>query len=181
LVEISVKHTLGDLSKHLTRLQKKELPKVIVGALNKTTDNVRVVVQKDVSAATGVAQKRVKPHLVVRKAHPGRLTATISSSKRTFNLARFATPAAIRNYRKSKGLKAKAFGSRARVFPGVFIGNKGRTAFVRDGGKVRAAHGPSIPRAMVSPRVNKKVREKIAEQFPKNFRSQLKRKFERKR
>ena len=179
---VSVKHDMKRLAKELDRTQRKQIPKVMTQALNKTADNVFTAVKKDISVSTGIAQGKIKPHLDRRKATWNRLTASISSSKRTFNLIRFATSAAIANYRKGSGLKAKAWTAKARVFPGVFVGNKGRTAFVRSGSgrKIKAAYGPSIPRAMVSDTVAKHTRKTIKERFPINFASAVKRFFPRK-
>ena len=180
-MQVSVKHTLKNLPKKLNRMQKRDLPKVIVSALNKTVGNVKVAVAKDITASTGIAAAKVKPHLIVTKASITKHTASITSAKRTFNLIRFASPIAIRNYRKDGGLKAKAWDKKARVFPGTFVGNKGRTAFIRtgEGRGIRPAHGPSIPRAMVSDKVAKHTRIVIAKRWDINFAHAFKRKFEK--
>lgn len=179
-MKISITHDLDKLAKTMQR-QREDMAKIVVSTLNKTVGNTEVAVRKDVAKATGLAQGKIKPHLSVNKANRTRMEAAITTSKPTFNLIRFATPAAVKNYRKTKGLKAKAWGKAARVFPGVFIGNKGRTAFIREGKKIRGAHGPSIPRAMASKKIAAHAREVIATRWDVNFRSQMKRKFERKR
>lgn len=182
MLTVSVKHDIKALSKTLTRMQRKDLPKAVTQALNKTADNVFSAVKKDISASTGIAQGKVAPHLNRRKATWNRLTASIAASKRTFNLIRFASPAAIRGYRKQAGLKAKAWSKRARVFPGTFVGNKDRTAFIRKGKArlpIRAAHGPSIPRAMVSNKVAKHTRQVIRKRWPINLEQAVKRFFPR--
>ena len=181
-LNISVKHDMKRLAKTLDRTQRKQMPKVMTQALNKTVAKVNTEVRKDISKATGIAQNKISPHLDVRKATWNRLIASVSTSKRTFNLIRFASAAAIKNYRKGSGLKAKAWAKKARAFPGVFVGNKGRTAFVRSGSgrKIKAAYGPSIPRAMVSDTVAKHMRKTIKERFPINFAQAVKRFFPRK-
>lgn len=185
MLNISVKHDMKRLAKTLDKKQRKDLPKVIVSALNKTVANVKVAVAKDITASTGIAAAKVKPHLDVRKATRAQRIATITASKRTFNLIRFATPAAIQRslQHRGTGLKAKAWSKKAKEFPGVFVGNQGRTAFVRTGAgrKIRAAHGPSIPRAMVSAKVAKHTRALIPKRFRINFEHAFKRKFERRR
>ena len=181
MISVSVKHTLKNLPKKLNRMQRRDLPKVVVSALNKTVGNVKVAVAKDITKSTGIVAGKVKPHLIVVKASIRKPTASITSSKRTFNLIRFASPIAIRNYRKDGGLKAKAWGKKVRVFPGTFVGNKGRTAFIRtgEGRGIRPAHGPSIPRAMVSDSVARNTRLVTARRWRINFAHAFKRKFER--
>lgn len=181
-LSISVKHDIKELQKKLDRTQRRQIPKVVSAALNKTRANVVTAVKKDVAAHTGVIQKDIKAALSEDKATPLRLRTSIIAKKRTFNLIRFVSG---RQAKAATGLKAKAFGSKARIFRGTFIGNKGRTAFVRKNqadprSKIRAAHGPSIPRAMVSDKVSKNTRQTIAKRFPINFASQIKRFFPKK-
>lgn len=178
VINVSVKHDIKRLSRDLTRKQKRDLPRAIVTALNKTAASVKTAVAKDITEATGIANQTVKKYLDIDKANYQEMAATITPTKRTFNLIRFATRAAINAYRKAPGLQAKAWGKKARVFPGVFVGNKDRTAFVRTGkGRlpIKPAYGPSIPRAMASDKIERHTRIVIAERWRKIFDHEFKR------
>ena len=179
-LNISVKHNIKEMTKTLNRRQRKELPKVITTALNKTVASVKVRVAKDITKATGITAGVVKRGLDVDKANRTTRTATITAATRTPNLIRFATQAAIRTYRKGPGLKAKAWSKKARVFPHVFVGNSGRTAFVRQSKNrldIVPVRGPSIPRAMVSAKIAKRTRKWIPARWKRTFTHEFNRKF----
>ena len=182
MLNISVKHNIKEVTKTLDRHQRKLLPQVITTALNKTVASVKVAVAKDITKATGITAGVVKRGLDVKKANKADRTATITAATRTSNLIRFATAAAISRYRQSPGLKAKAWSKKARVFPGVFVGNKQRTAFVRQSKNrldIVPAYGPSIPRAMVSAKIAKRTRKWIPARWKRTFTHEFNRKFGR--
>ena len=184
MLNISVKHNIKEMTKTLDRHQRKLLPQVITTALNKTVASVKVAVAKDITKVTGITAGVVKRGLDVKKASRTQRIATITAATRTPNLIRFATPAAIRTFRKAPGLKAKAWSKKARVFPHVFVGNSGRTAFVRTDtadsrSKIKAVFGPSIPRAMVSAKIAKRTRKWIPARWKRTFTHEFNRKFNR--
>ena len=184
-MKLSIKHSLKGLSRRLDQ-QRKEMPKVITTALNRTAGNAAVAVRRGISQATGIAVGKIKPRMALKKATRSRQIAILTAFAHTPNLVRFASAAAIGASlkRKGKGLKAKAWAKRARVFPGTFVANRGRTVFVRRGkGRlpITNVYGPSIPRSMGSKRVLRHVQEIIVRRWRINFAHEFKRKFERKR
>lgn len=88
-----------------------------------------------------VTYRRGGQYVSIKAASPRRLAALIKGSGRPLNLIRF-------NARQTKrGVSHRAYGRR-QTAEGAFIGNSGRTVFVRKGRKrsagVRPAWGPGL-------------------------------------
>lgn len=141
-------------------------------ALNRAITSVRSVATKELSKATGIRpQSAVRERLPIRKASPNKLIAEVGVEAYTPNLARFTA----RETRR--GLSAAAWNKR-KVYPRVFLGNQGRTAFKRVGKArlpIKAVHGPRLHKAFIDKAVVKAMSAVAQERFRTEFRREVKR------
>ena len=162
---ISVKHDIREVEKTLSRAQRKAVPDASRMALNRVAASVRSAAVKAIAAETGIKQKDVRAATTLRKAGRGRvLRAEIDARGRPLNLIRFGA----RQLKKS--VSAKPWRRRRVYKRRVWVGNQGRTVFIREpGGKIRGMYGPSIAREMIRDQVGKAIHARFAERWPIEF------------
>lgn len=153
MIKIDVR---GDFGKSmLDRVQRDLRPKVIQPALNKMADKVKADLARAIPAEFNVKAAEVRSAVDIRRARSGSLEAVVtifgSASKRgrSMNLIHFlaavqATGRAIK-VRGAKGKKSELTalqkqlgflikkGGGLKKIEGAFLGNKGRTIFMRVG------------------------------------------------
>lgn len=153
MIKIDVR---GDFGKSmLARVQRDLRPKVIQPALNKMADKVKAELARAIPAEFNVKAAEVRSAVDIRRARSGSLEAVVtifgSASKRgrSMNLIHFlaavqATGRAIK-VRGAKGKKSELTalqkqlgflikkGGGLKKIEGAFLGNKGRTIFMRVG------------------------------------------------
>ena len=171
-LKISVKSDARKLSKLLTKRQRKDIPRILTQALNRTATQVQSGAVKSVAKETGLKQKDVKAAFKRTKANFRRLTATVAASGRHLNLARFAAR------QTRRGVTAKAWGKR-KLYRGTFIGNTGRTVFVRSKrkGGIRGVWGPSIPRTMLQRATRDAINDVVKKRWRINVNQALNRRW----
>lgn len=161
---LDVQHDLDRVRKELGHVRN-SIPIAMSAALNKTAAGVRTDAGKPLAKLTGLGVNAVKKAIKLRKAGPGHLTAILEARARPLNMIRFMTGAQIRAWVGSKkrprkplnigGARKAPWGKPRKYARGaaVFIGNSGRTVFVRESkrrGDIRGMWGPSLPREMVN-------------------------------
>lgn len=173
MMQISVKADVQQARAEL-RFFRQQVTQAAARALNRTAQEVQSAAVKEIAAETGLKQKDVREALKRTRANAQALIATVEATGRAVNLIRF-TNQTRSAARKSGGVRANAWGT-MRIYRGTFIGNQGRTVFVRVGkGRlpIRAVHGPSIPREMAREKVSKQLILVIEGRWPINFESDL--------
>lgn len=163
-MRLDVRHDLDRVKKELRHIQK-TIPAAMSAALNKTAAGVRTDAGGPLAKLTGLGVNTVKQAIKLRKASPGQLMAILEARERPLNMIRFMSAGqkrAMASRSKKRGGKVLKIGG-ARKAPwgkpreykpgaAIFIGNSGRTVFVRESkrrGDIHGMWGPSLPREMV--------------------------------
>ena len=111
---ITVDTNIKEVTKGLTRIQKRVIPQANSTALNKTMRTAVKEIKKDVAKDTGLKQKDIAERIKVRKSNKITQSTTMQMFGRYFNLIRFKA----RQFKK--GVKAKAWG-KLKLYKGAFI------------------------------------------------------------
>lgn len=168
-IKADVKRALADL-----RNDRAAVEKAAARALNRTAQQVMSAAVKEIARETGLKQKDVREALRRVNAKARNLYAAVIAVGHAVNLIRF-TKQTRDQARRAGGVIANAWGKR-KLYAGTFIGNKGRTVFVRKGKArlpIRSVHGPSIPREMAREKVRKHIEQVIRARWPINFNADL--------
>jgi hypothetical protein len=160
--------------------------KTLNAALNKTAASARVEMTRAITSTYNIKSNQVRNALDIRRAATKHkmLTAILrafGSSKRkgrSLNLIHFIenkVSLAEGRRRKKSGthnalrFKIKKTGG-LKMIDGAFIGNKGRTVFVREGGVTRLPIRPlqviDVPQMFTNQKLNQRVIAKIHRQLP---------------
>lgn len=189
-MKIEIKHNFGQVQAQLDRLQKDIGERALASALNKTMAQGQTQMVRAITGEFNLTGAKVREKLFLRRASFKQglfaMQAVLESKdpsgkRRAINLINFGA-------RETKaGLTAKLKRAGGRVVVGAklgFIGNKGRTAFVRipdtrmaSRSKGRGAHVNKIkplqmidvPQMFNTRRINAKVVAFIKAKFPEVF------------
>lgn len=134
--------------------------------LNRSTRTVRTRAGREVAQRMGLKVRDVRESTDVRLARGNQLETRIEARGRPLNLIRFGAR------QTKRGVRAKPW-NQSRLFPGLWIGNDGRTVFVRSrkqGRAVRSAFGPGLGNEMTELVRSRRFRELYAERFLLEFR-----------
>lgn len=192
MIEINVKTNFAAIMKDLAQLPQKIADRVTVRALNTTIDQGKTEMAREISRVFRIPVGQAKARLAVRKASfkgdalrlEAMLEATRKGKGRSMNLIAFQTGALTKRTAKKAGranavgqigFQIKRDGGR-KVIPGAFIGNKGRTMFIRTGKPrlpIAALNTIDIPQMFNTRRINQIVREVMKQRFVKNFNREL--------
>lgn len=151
-------------------------------ALNRTAQQVQSAAIKAIAKETGLKQKDVRPALRRVNAKASDLLALVIATGTALNLIRF-TRQTRAQARRAGGVIANAWGRR-KLYRGTFIGNLGRTVFVRETAArlpIHAVSGPSIPGEFARAAVAKQMQSVAHERWPINLDSDLRYYLERAR
>lgn len=195
MLRIDVRHNIGQQVKQLAKLRDDVRDKAIAAALNKTTDKARTAMNRQITSEFAIKASDVRAQLSVRKASAksNRLEATLQAfprrrGHRSRNVMLFnARPAPGRKKQSVVAkmpdgsfrtmivpvgggvtVKIKRNGPR-KLIPGAFIGNQGRTVFIRDGKGRLPIHGVEtidVPSMFNTRRLHAAVVKKIQADFP---------------
>lgn len=149
MIRIDVRDNLAEVKRELAALQSSLRERAIAGALNKVTDQARTRMIREITREFEMKSGDVRAALRIRRARGGafgtQLVAELAAFQRPngrgFNVIRFmerkVTLAEAKRRAKAGTLNQLAFkikrGGGAKRIAGAFIGNKGRTVFVRTG------------------------------------------------
>ena len=188
-MQLSIKVDFAEVMRKLETLPKEIESKVLASALNKTVAKAKTQMAREITAEYRVSASYVKDRLTIKKATAaaGRmsLTAELMGSgrngrSRSANLIAFVesfvTPAQSR--KRAKGVDANQLRFQVRktggkkIIRGAFIGNKGRTMFIRTGDKrlpIKALSTIDVPSMFNQRRINARVVAAIQSDFPRIF------------
>jgi hypothetical protein len=188
MISINVRFDgLDRLQAQLNAVQKNLGDRAIVSALNKTAAQAKTRMSEAIRAAFNISASLVRERLRVSKAmRQGAATFTAvlignpetGGGKRSMNLIHFmeksvtlseARRRAARGTKDQLHFKVKRHGGKA-TLPGAFVGNRGRTVFIRTGNSrlpIKAVRTIGVPQ-MFNTRKNVDVVQRwIVENFPR--------------
>lgn len=177
-MRISVTHDLARLRRELGVIERRHLPRAAQAALNRAARSTNGAAIKASAGELGLKQKFVKRAVKFLQAKRGRLVAEIRARGRDLNLIWFAGPSETREKAFRRGGVRARQGRQWRVFPGSFIGNRGKTVFRRRS-RVRSdlepVTGGNVPQTLTSKPVQRAINRKFAERWPVELRQSLRR------
>lgn len=189
---ISIRHNFPAVAAKLDSLAVDVGNKAMVRALNTTVEQGKPLMARQISQEFRVTVGEVKKRLAIRKASArggalrfeAVLEATRKSKGRSMNLIAFLenkVTLAEGRRRAKKGtldqlrFQIKRAGGK-KMIKGAFIGNNGRTVFIREGkGRlpIKALNTIDVTQMFNTRRINSVVREVILQKFQANFQREL--------
>ena len=187
-MQISIKTNFPQVQKALDQLREDIADKATARAINRTMEQAKTDMGREIRKEFVLTADEVRAQLrVVRASFKGGrlfIQAALIGGRpkgRSLNLIRFVEQKAgkreLAKRKKAEGekpqlrFKIKRAGG-AQVIPGAFIGNKGRTVFIRQGPKrlpVKALRTIDVAQMFNARRINSVVTSKIREKFPVIF------------
>lgn len=190
MITLSIKSDVDKIAKGFGQLGKELKEKAIAPALNKTIAKGRTEMTRAITSEFAMKATDVRARLNVRKARGNQLQATLQAfasgrKGRSLNLIRFmerkVTLAEARRRGKSGTLNQLRFqikkGGGMKTISGAFIGNQGRTVFIRDGDArlpIKALSTIDVPQMFNTRRINRRVIAHINKEFAIEFQRALK-------
>lgn len=182
---ISIRHNFPEVARKLNLLADDIGNKALVRALNKTIDQGKTEMARGISKEFRISVGTAKERLAVTRASakPGtlrfeaKLEATKRGQGRSMNLIAFMTSGARQTRKGMTQVKfqVKRSGGR-KTITGAFVGNKGRTMFIRTGKErlpIQALNTIDIPQMFNARRINDVVRQVMLTRFRSNFDREL--------
>lgn len=182
---ISIKTNFPQVERSLYALEEDIRRKATASALNKTVDQARVQMQRQIAGEFNVQVAYVRDRLKVRRAFASgqlQLSAELSAGggkRRSANIIAFmeksVSLAQARKRAKAgtlKVLRVTVKRGQTKQLPGAFIGNKGRTVFKREG-KARLPIAPvqtiDVAQMFNTKRINAAVLRYVEANLPRIF------------
>lgn len=141
--------------------------RALARAVNRATTGARAEAAREVARETGLKVRDVRQASTLKRARAADIEARVEVRGKPLNLIRF------RARQVKGGVRAKAYG-RSRLYRGMWIGNNGRTVFVRTrrgGRKVRGAFGPGIAKTFLMRVRTRTFRKEYGERVNREFRT----------
>ena len=184
-MELKISTNFADVQRQIERLQKSVADSALRSAVNKTMAQGQTQMVRAIASEFEIKQSEVRARLSIRRAREGYfgglltvdLFAFQNKRGRGFNLIRFVekrvTLAEAKRRRKAGTLNQLGFrikkGGGVKRIPGAFIGNKGRTVFMREGKErlpIKAVTTIDVPQMFNTKRINSKVVKYVKDKFP---------------
>lgn len=193
---ISIRNNFPKVAAQLDRLALDVGKKAMVRALNKTIGQGHTQMARAISREFRISVSTAKDRLNVRRAFikgaggstfsfEARLEATQRRKGRSMNLIAFVAGGKVsKASAKRQGnaalagqlqIQIKRSGGK-KVIPGAFVGNDGRTVFIRKGKKrlpIKPINTIDVPQMFNTKRINSVVREVMLKNFSANFQREL--------
>lgn len=186
-MQINITHNFPDVAKQLEQLHTDVAAQAMASTLNKVAEQAKTAMRREITNEFNITTTKVNDTLRVNRARAYRgvfdLEASLESPRkkgRSLNLINFLEKFVTNTQAKRRGkagtlnqlfVKIKRKGAAKRLGP-AFIGNKGRTVFVRTG-KARLPIRPlqtiDVAGMFNTRRVNDQVLRMIEERFPQVF------------
>jgi hypothetical protein len=173
-MKLSISSNFDDVLRDLDRLQKDVQEQATARAINRTLEQARTSMSREIRAEFNMPAAKVNQALRITRASFKRGVLEIegvleSPTKRgrSLNLINFAA----RRTAKGVTVKVKREGAR-KLIPGAFIANEGRTVFIREGKKrlpIKALQTIDIAQMFNTKRINRRVLQFINQKFPEVF------------
>ena len=186
-MQFSIKTNFPDVQRQLSALRDDLRSKVLASAMNKTVEQAKTQMIREITAEYNVTSTYVRDRLRIKRASfkggaLGIEAALIGGDgkRRSANVIRFAeqvvTLAQARKRAKDGTLGQLRFKIRKsggkRIIRGAFIGNKGRTVFIRTSDKrlpIKAVSTIDVPSMFNQKKINARVVAMIEAKFPELF------------
>lgn len=191
-MKLDISTNFPDVQRKLQTLRADISSRVTASALNRTVEQARTQMTREITAEYNVTAAYVRDRLAIRRASFKQGTFEMraeltggSNRGRAANLIRFVeksvTLAQARKRAKAGDLNQLRFQIRKaggkRVIKGAFIGNKGRTVFIRTTDKrlpIKALQTIDVGQMFNQRRINARVVALIKTKFPELFARDLK-------
>lgn len=189
---ISIRNNFPAIARQLDALSADIANKAMVRALNKTVDQGKTEMARKISSEYRIGVGDAKRRLSVSRASAkgalrfaATLMATSKGKGRSMNLIAFVTKGKVSKASAKRQGKASLAGQLQfqikrtggkKVISGAFIGNKGRTVFIRQGKDrmpIESINTIDVPRMFNARRINSVVRQIILDKFKSNFDREL--------
>lgn len=190
-MQLTIRTEFPEVAERLASLQRELAARVAARALNRTVDQARTQMSREIRQEFNLSAAKVREKLQVRRASfkagmlglTAELLSRTASGRRSLNLANFDA----RQTASGVTVKVKKRGGR-KLVRGAFIGNRGRTVFERVPGtrmasraRYRGAHAQKIrpvqtidvPQMFNARRINAAVVAAIRSRFPAIFQREL--------
>jgi hypothetical protein len=176
-MEIKISTNFADVQRQLAALQRDVSDQALRSAVNKTMAQAKTQMVRAIAGEFNLPRSKIVEKMALRKAgfKAGRfgVEAVLESKapggrRRAINVINFAA----RQTKQGLTAKIKRQGARKVVAAAGFIGNKGRTAFVRVGEKrlpIKPLQTVDVPQMFNTRRVNDPVVAFIKRKFPELF------------
>ncbi|MDP1925754.1 MAG: phage tail protein [Thiobacillus sp.] len=193
MTTISIRNNFPEVAAALDKLSRDIGDRAVVRALNTTiaqgkTEMARAI-SKEFRVSVGTAKERLKVFKASSRGGETRFIAQLEATKRgkgrSMNMIAFVTrgkvskASAKRNGRTDLAgqlqFQIKRGGGK-KAIKGAFIGNAGRTVFIRTGKDrlpIKALNTIDIPQMFNTRRVNNVVKRVMIDKFPANFQREL--------
>ncbi len=180
MVTLTINADFPDIKRQLKGLQADIADKATKRALDRTVEQGKAEMTRRIREEFNLPATKVREKLFVKRASfsRGRLgveavlfSRDASGKRRAINLINFQA----RETKQGLSFKVKRSGGRSLIKQG-FIGNKGRTAFVREGKKrlpIKALQTIDVPQMFNTKRINAAVVRKLRDVFPAVFEREL--------
>ena len=185
-MQISITTNFPEVQRKLDSMAEGIRSKALVSALNKTVDQAKTLMGREITSEYSVTAAYVRERLRVKRAsyRAGQLELNAeldgSNKRRSANLIRFTEKfvslAQARKRAKAGTLDQLRFKIRkaggAKIIKGAFIGNGGRTVFIRTTDKrlpIKALSTIDVPSMFNQRKINARVVGMIKDKFPVIF------------
>jgi len=190
-MRIDVRHNFPQVQQQLREMHKDLREKALALALNKTADKAKTEAIRAVTQEYVITASEIRPRFTLKKASARnfRLTAELEAfgrrrGGRSMNIIHFlerkVTLAEARRRRKSGTLDQLRFkikrGQAAKVIPGAFLANNGRTVFKRVGKERLPIQGVSIidlPQMFTSRKIMARIMARVEREYPREVASSI--------
>lgn len=185
MIRIDVRDNIAQIKRDLDRMRTDIAERAMASAINRTADQGRTRMIREISREFAISAGEVRGTLRLSRARPGfgtgkliaELAPLTKKRGRGFNLIRFVerkvSLAEGRRRAKAGTLRQIGFqikrGSGTKRITGAFIGNKGRTVFVREGKArlpIKAVTTIDVAQMFNTKRINGDVVAFIQQKFP---------------
>ena len=191
--DVTVRFNLDGVRARLNAIEKNLGEKAVVSALNKTAAQAKTRMSEAIRKDYNISAAMVRERLRIRKATRGKL-ATFSAylvgnpntggAMRSMNLVHFLEKnAGAKAFRRGAGwrldqlrFKVKRSGGKG-TLKGAFIGNKGRTVFIREGAgrlPIKAVRTIGVPQMFSTNKNIDMVKAWIRENLPRIMQAEAK-------
>lgn len=184
-MQIKIASNFPDIAKRLATLHSDVRTKALASAVNKTIEQAKTQMVREITSEFNVQASYVRDRLSIKRAtfkagEFGIEATLLGGGKRSANLIRFiekfVTLAQSRKRAKAGDMAQLRFKIRKsggkQVIKGAFIGNQGRTVFIRTTDKrfpIKALSTVDVPAMFNTRRINSKVVAAMRDKFPVIF------------
>lgn len=200
MVAIVIKDNFPEVQRQLDQLRADIGQQALVRALNRTVEPARPEMAREISKEFNVTITQAKDALVIRRAGFKQGTLVVEASLespskrgRSLNLIRFMkAPTKTQEAKRRKAGEGGIYALRngvqrvkalelqfqikrsggPKMIKGAFVGNKGRTVFIRTGNArlpIKALQTIDIGQMFNAKRINDRVRQGMLDRFPRLF------------